>query len=111
MIGNISKEDMLKALGKTMPQAESGESTPVLTLKGIAETVTHNANVAQRVSSDLAAEITMTNLVVKHIMRKLELDPQEIVNAATEELASLSQSIREDVSGDLLPPEATIFGG
>ena len=49
----VSKEDMLKALGKSAPK----ESTPVLTLKGIADTVTHNANVAQLVSSDLAAEI------------------------------------------------------
>lgn len=104
----ISREDMLKALGQGAPQ-ESAESTPVLTLKGIAETVTHNANVAQRVSSDLAAEITMTNLVVKHIMRKLDIDPQEIVNAATDELASLSQAVRNDSGGDL-PPEATVFG-
>ena len=101
----ISREDMLKALGENPPV----ESEPALTLKGIAETVTHNANVAQRVSSDLAAEITMTNLVVKHIMRKLELDPQEIVNAATDELSSLSQAVEEN-GGDL-PPEATIFGG
>ena len=105
----ISREDMLEALAQTVSK-ESVESTPVLTLKGIAETVTHNANVAQRVSSDLAAEITMTNLVVKHIMRKLEIDPQEIVNAATDELSSLSQKIKEDNNGDL-PAEATIFGG
>lgn len=105
----ISREDMLEALGQAAPK-ESAESTPVLTLRGIAETVTHNANVAQRVSSDLAAEITMTNLVVKHIMRKLDIDPQEIVNAATEELSSLSRAVKEDNGGDL-PPEATIFGG
>ena len=102
----VSKEDMLKALGKSAPK----ESTPVLTLKGIADTVTHNANVAQLVSSDLAAEITMTNLVVKHIMRKLELDPEEIVDAAKSELSSLSRAVKADSQGDL-PPEATIFGG
>lgn len=51
----------------------------------------------------------MTNLVVKHIMRKLDIDPQEIVNAATDELSSLSQAVRNESSGDL-PPEATVFG-
>lgn len=105
----ISREDMLKALGDNPPE-DKAESTPVITLKGIAETVTHNANVAQRISSDLAAEITMTNLVVKHVMRKLNLDPQEIVNAATEELNVISQAVEAKEQGDL-PPEATIFGG
>ena len=52
----------------------------------------------------------MTNLVVKHIMRKLELDPEEIVDAAKSELSSLSRAVKADSQGDL-PPEATIFGG
>ena len=104
----ISREDMMRALGDQVEEVKArAEEKPRLSLEGIAETVTHNANVAQRVSSDLAAEITMTNLVVKHIMRKLELDPQEIVTAASDELNALS----EQVSAGDLPPEATIFGG
>jgi len=104
----ISREDMIKALGEK-PEGSPSKSADTLTLKGIAETVSHNANIAQRVNSDLAAEITMTNLVVKHIMRALDLKAEDIVKAATDELSALNRKDEKDDRGDL-PPEATIFG-
>ena len=112
MIGTLEKEDLLKALGEDVDKIIKKDPEPKIDLNGLAHAISHNAQVAQQVTNQLAAEITMTNLVVRNLMIKLGIDPKEIVTLANEEMSRLSEDPEEVNTEDQSdhPPEATIFG-
>jgi hypothetical protein len=99
----LTPEDLNTALGNPPTSAN-----PAMTLKGLAETVSHNAQTAAQITSNLAAEITMTNLVLKALISKLEIDPEEITEVAAKDFTNLSK-LAESMHADH-PTEATVFG-
>lgn len=112
MIGTLEKEDLLKALGEDVDKIIKKDPEPKIDLNELARAISHNAQVAQQITNQLATEITMTNLVVRNLMVKLGIDPKEIVTLANEEMSRLSEAPVEEDTGEQSdhPAEATIFG-
>jgi len=111
MIGTLEKEDLLKALGEDVDKIKaSKQESPSISIQELTQIVSHNAQVAQQVTGNLATEITMTNIVLKNLMTKLGVDMQEVIDASTQELEMLSKQAQPEPAGDH-PEEATIFGG
>lgn len=111
MIGTLEKEDLLKALGEDVDKIKaSKQESPSISIQELTQIVSHNAQVAQQVTGNLATEITMTNIVLKNLMTKLGVDMQEVIDASTQELERLSKQAQPEPASDH-PDEATIFGG
>lgn len=111
MIGTLEKEDLLKALGEDVDKLKANkQESPSISIQELTQIVSHNAQVAQQVTGNLATEITMTNIVLKNLMTKLGVDMQEVIDASTQELEQLSKQAQPEQASDH-PEEATIFGG
>lgn len=109
MIGTLEKEDLLKALGEDVDKINKDKKPNSIDIAELTRIVSHNAQVAQDVTTNLATEITMTNIVLKNLMAKLGVDVNEIVSAAQDEL--LSRASQEKAAKSDHPEEATVFGG
>lgn len=109
MIGTLEKEDLLKALGEDVDKIKESKKSTSIDIVELTRIVSHNAKVSQDITSNLATEITMTNIVLKNLMAKLGVDVKEIVSAAQDEL--LSRASEEKVTKSDHPEEATVFGG
>lgn len=111
MIGTLEKEDLLKALGEDVDKLKANkQESPSISIQELTQIVSHNAQVAQQVTGNLATEITMTNIVLKNLMAKLGVDMQEVIDVSTQELGRLSKQAQPEPASDH-PEEATVFGG